>query len=719
MAYVSDLTTTPLSGLNHIDALLDKGPDWNYLTNANNTIRYTFATDSGNESGQSGVSSFSASQQANARTAMAMLATLTGITFVETSTGTAAQIHFANTNISGANTSGLASWSTNYSYNADQSLVDYKVAAYVYLDNVEFAGQNGNLSPGGRGYETLLHEIGHALGLKHPFEDAITLPASQDNTSFTLLSYTSSGGPHSSYSPYDVAALNWLYGGDGLGGALGIGSTTGARYITGTAGVDTLTGTSAGDVLRGNGGNDTLNGGGGDDTAIFSGLFSAYSFSELAGGRLGVTGQDGVDILDSIENLRFDNMTVRRADLGGTAGGDVTPPAAPTLSVSKTAAGYIVGSTPSFSGTAEASATVKIYNGNTLLASTVANASGQFAINGSFLADGSYQLRSTATDAAGNVSGLSAPASFFVDVNAPVAPTAAVGASGGVVSVNQPGIFGTGEAGTQISVVGLHDGVRAVIAETTVASGGTWSATPLPLADGAWSLNVRSTDGAGNSVERAAAASFTVASTLNSNGGATSDSFSGRAGNNAFDGKGGIDTVLYANARSSYTVLKTESGFTVNAGAGSSDGIDSLVNVERLKFANGAVALDIDGNGGQSYRVYKAAFDRVPDSAGVGYWIKQMDDGQSLRQVADNFIKSAEFAQLYGSNVDNTAFVSKLYQNVLHRGSDGAGFDYWVNVLNTNSTTRADVLANFSESSENQVQVIGQIQNGFDYTPWA
>ena len=42
MATVSEVLTTPLSGLQHIDALLDKGPDWNYLTGTANTIFYTF-----------------------------------------------------------------------------------------------------------------------------------------------------------------------------------------------------------------------------------------------------------------------------------------------------------------------------------------------------------------------------------------------------------------------------------------------------------------------------------------------------------------------------------------------------------------------------------------------------------------------------------------------------------------------------------------------------
>ncbi len=716
MAIISDITTTPLSGLNHIDALLDQGPDWNYLTGANNTIRYTFSVSSGNEAGQSGLVAFNANQQPHVRAALAMVTALTGINFLETAVGTDAQVHFAATNISGFSTSGLCSWNTNYSYNpGDSSIVMYSAQAYIYLDNAEFGSQSADLTPGGRGYETLLHEIGHMLGLKHPFEEGITLPAHQDNSGNTLLSYNHTGGNHTQFSPFDVAALNWLYGRDGLGGALGIGSTGGGRYLTGTALADSLNGTNAADTLRGDGGNDTLNGGGGEDTAIFSGLYSSYTLSEAAAGRLSVNGADGNDLLDAIEILRFADRSVRRADLG-TGGGDVTAPLAPALSVAKNAAGYIVGSAPSISGTAEANSTVKIYAGTALIATTVASAGGTYSASGSFLADGVYQIRSSATDAAGNVSALSAAATVNVDVTAPAAPSASVSnvSSGGVVLSNQPTISGSGEAGAMISLISVGDGGRTVIGSTQVNGGGTWSATPLPLADGSYTVNVKATDGAGNSVERASAVAFTVSSALNASGGATNDSFSSASGNNAYDGKGGIDTVLYANSRASYGIVKTEGGFTVSGGAE----LDSLVNIERVRFANGATALDIDGNGGQSYRIYKAAFDRTPDSVGVGFWINAMDQGQTLRQVAAGFLASNEFTQLYGANADNFTFVSKLYQNVLHRSADGAGFDFWLNGINNNTTSRADVLAYFSESSENQAQVIGQIQNGFDYTPW-
>ena len=38
-------------------------------------------------------------------------------------------------------------------------------------------------------YHVILHELGHALGLKHPFEDGATLPAAYDVTRYSIMSY--------------------------------------------------------------------------------------------------------------------------------------------------------------------------------------------------------------------------------------------------------------------------------------------------------------------------------------------------------------------------------------------------------------------------------------------------------------------------------------------------------------------------------------------------
>ncbi len=69
---------------------------------------------------------------------------------------------------------------------------------------------------------TVLHELGHALGLHHAFEGANPLPASRDNLLNTIMSYTAStqsrrGDIYASYYPttpmyYDLLSMQALYG---------------------------------------------------------------------------------------------------------------------------------------------------------------------------------------------------------------------------------------------------------------------------------------------------------------------------------------------------------------------------------------------------------------------------------------------------------------------------------------------------------------------------
>lgn len=273
---VSDVTATALSGLNHIDALLDSGPGWNWLLPARNVLYYTFSVATGNETGNTAISgnlsAFNVAQQSACLNQLSYISQLTGITFAAATDPIQADIHFAATDItSSLNTTGLCSWGYAYSTDSNNAITDFGAEAYVYLDNNEWAIDNGSPVAGNFGYETILHELGHALGLKHPFEGAQTLPSYEDNTDFSIMSYNQSG-IHSTFSSYDVAALMWLYGGDGLGGSLGV-STSGeyivgsyySNVLTGGAGNDVLEGLAGDDQLIGNGGNDIMVGGDGSD----------------------------------------------------------------------------------------------------------------------------------------------------------------------------------------------------------------------------------------------------------------------------------------------------------------------------------------------------------------------------------------------------------------------------------------------------------------------
>jgi serralysin len=128
------------------------------------------------------------------------------------------------------------------------------------------------------------------------------------------------------------------------------------------------------------------------------------------------------------------------------------------------------------------------------------------------------------------------------------------------------------------------------------------------------------------------------------------------------------------------------------------------------------VALDRDGAGGQGYRLYVAALNRSPDVKGLGYWIATLDNGATLETVAQNFIDSAEFTNIYGT-LDNTRFITQLYSNVLHRTPDDEGLAWHLNNLKA-GYSRAYELAFFSESAENQGNVATLIANGISYTPY-
>lgn len=193
--------------------------------------------------------------------------------------------------------------------------------------------------------------------------------------------------------------------------------------------------------------------------------------------------------------------------------------------------------------------------------------------------------------------------------------------------------------------------------------------------------------------------------------------FHGTSGNDVVQGSTGRDTmVLHGNA-AEFDIKVSPAGATVRDKSGA-EGTDTLFNVERLKFDDKYVALDIDGDAGRAFRLYQAAFDRAPDEAGLGFWIGQVDHGASLHVVAEGFIASQEFLSRYGDHPTNAQLVNAFYQNILHRAPDQAGADYWTHVLDVGIADRADVLINIANSEENVAQLVGATMHGMAYVPY-
>ncbi len=187
---------------------------------------------------------------------------------------------------------------------------------------------------------------------------------------------------------------------------------------------------------------------------------------------------------------------------------------------------------------------------------------------------------------------------------------------------------------------------------------------------------------------------------------ASDDTINGSGGSDLIDGGPGHDAVVYDGERADYT--QTLNGtITVEKPGG---GTDTLTNVERIDFTDGDYVYDLTSpNTGFGYQIYQASFGRTPDEGGVRFWIGNLDnfdqqgwsDYEKEQFLASQFIQSDEFRDLYGANPSNFDYIDAMYQNVLFRLPDQAGYDFWVGGMVNDGLTREDILIAFTKSDEN------------------
>ncbi|UWU20933.1 DUF4214 domain-containing protein [Rhizobium sp. CB3060] len=108
------------------------------------------------------------------------------------------------------------------------------------------------------------------------------------------------------------------------------------------------------------------------------------------------------------------------------------------------------------------------------------------------------------------------------------------------------------------------------------------------------------------------------------------------------------------------------------------------------------------------YRLYHTVLGRDPDPSGFANMASGFNAGTTAVQIAAVMINSAEFAQTYGT-LDNTQFVTLLYQNALGRAPDSGGLNTWLSRLSS-GMSRASVAQQFADSAEGQTYMASGAQ---------
>ncbi len=124
-------------------------------------------------------------------------------------------------------------------------------------------------------------------------------------------------------------------------------------------------------------------------------------------------------------------------------------------------------------------------------------------------------------------------------------------------------------------------------------------------------------------------------------------------------------------------------------------------------------SVEFEDMAGTLARMYMGAFDRLPDNAGMTYWMKDMHAGMTAAEVAQNFAGSTEFKDIYGA-LGNAELVGQLVQNILQRQATQEEIGTWTGKLEAGAS-HGELLLGLSNSDENIVRADDEVSMALAY----
>ncbi|MCB1986033.1 MAG: hypothetical protein H6936_01505 [Burkholderiales bacterium] len=209
-------------------------------------------------------------------------------------------------------------------------------------------------------------------------------------------------------------------------------------------------------------------------------------------------------------------------------------------------------------------------------------------------------------------------------------------------------------------------------------------------------------------------ANHSIAETID--GGTGKDILTGHGGNDILNGNTSIDTAIYTGKSSEYALEKiADETWTVSHENNGADGTDTLIDIERIAFSDSLLALDLDGNAGNTAKLLGAVFgqETVSNKQFVGIGLRFLDNGTSYEALMQLAIDAA----LGTKASSHTAVVNLLYKNIVGFAPSPATTTQFVGLLDSGTYTVAEfgVLAAETTLNQENIDLVGLSQTGLEF----
>jgi len=193
-------------------------------------------------------------------------------------------------------------------------------------------------------------------------------------------------------------------------------------------------------------------------------------------------------------------------------------------------------------------------------------------------------------------------------------------------------------------------------------------------------------------------------------GNSSNNVITGGSGGDTIDGGAGIDQAVYTENFTDVSLVKSGNVWNITSGTD----IDTLSNIERLKFNDKHIALDLDGNAGKTIKLLGLLLgkDQATNKTYLGIGLKLLDDGmtyEELMQVALDVV--------LGANPSSSSVVDLLWTNIVGPPTPADDLGQYSALIDNGTYTAAELAVAAADHNLNttNIDLIGLSQTGLEY----